>query len=327
MTFILAAARLMGVPLRKVMTTLMRASGDNLFVRLSEIEIGRERLWGDPSRTFSENNLSINWSENLAEPLYVKFADRASLFSDFPELEFQPYVCLHVRTGGFFNDDIGSEPRNAKIEDYFLAIDELVRRGYLVVRIGDPAMPSINRAGVIDYAHHPKRSEFYDVCLVEHCDFYIGSLSGPIDMACLFEKKILTVNCISLSHSTWYREGSRCLPKKVRLNGCLLPIKEQIAKHIFEIFGTGYTHANVEFIDNTPDEILTATLEFLEQAPLTALQRQANYQLQVCLNDYFETKMIWPDMMVDQMQKSRWIARANNPQGSICQFVLEKEWA
>ena len=86
------------------------------------------------------------------------------------------FVCLHIREGGFLpnNEHIQSH-RNASISNTFLAIEEIVKRGGWVIRMGDSSMlPLPALEGVIDYAHHPFKSDRMDVVLCAKAKFFWG---------------------------------------------------------------------------------------------------------------------------------------------------------
>lgn len=321
-----SACRIAGIAWRKLQALSGFGVRQNFLVRWSEVEIGRDGLWGGIEPPFSAAQQTIDWGRDHRQPLGLRFGPRTRLEVDFPELVERPFICLHVRTGGFFNDHAYSAPRNASIENYFLAIDELVTRGYVVVRIGDPGMPPLQREGVLDYTHHSQRNEDNDVLLVEHCDAYIGSLTGPIDLACLFEKRIFTVNTLSLSHCTWYRKGSLFIPKRVKLDSRLLSLKEQVDRHLFDVMGTGHMNPGAEYIENSADEIHQALLEFLGAPPLTDQQKVFNDYLKARLVEYFEGDQLWASPKVDKAQKIRWLARQHTVDGGVAQCWLEKNW-
>jgi putative glycosyltransferase (TIGR04372 family) len=321
-----SVCRVIGVAWRKLQGLMGRGSPQNFLVRWSEVEIGRDTLWGVVSPPYSEANQTIDWGKEHDQKLAIRFDSRLRLEKCFPELRGKPYICLHVRTGGFLNDHKYSAPRNSSIENYLPAIDELVTRGYFVVRLGDSAMPPLQRNGVLDYAHHRQRSQFHDILLVEHCEAYVGSLTGPIDLACLFEKRILTLNTLSIAHCTWYRAGSLFIPKKAKLNGKTLSLKQQIDLNLYEIMGNGHMNSEVEWIENSADEILAALREFLQNPALTAEQTSFNAYLRQALNHYCEETSIWETPKADCEQKMRWMARHHKTAGGIARCWLTTNW-
>jgi len=323
MSVVLVSARLIGVPLRKLRTVLLGDSFDNIFVRASEFLIGRDELWGTMEVPFQASENGIDWEECYSNVLGVTYGNRGDLERQFPLLKDKRYVCLHVRTGGYANDHEYSAPRNANIENYIPAIRELTDRGYVVVRLGDPAMPPLHLDNVVDYAHSKARSEKNDILLVGHCDLYIGSQTGPIDVASLFEKRILTINCLSLSHYEWYRQGALFIPRKAVREGRVLTLKEQIDQYLFELSGTGRMVEGVEYRENTAEEVRAAVLEFLSSPNLTEGQVAFNAYLANKLREYFHTVRIQESL---ESQKIRWIARMSAVKGSICAGYLKDHW-
>jgi putative glycosyltransferase (TIGR04372 family) len=162
--------------------------------------------------------------------------------------------------------------------------------------------------------------------LIEHCDVYIGSMTGPMDVALLFEKRIFTVNLASLFHCSWYRQGSLFIPKKAKLNGRSLSLKEQIDLHLFDAMGTGHTEPGVEYVENSAEEIFAALREFLQMPGLTSDQRAFNAYLKRAIIEYSEGGQLWKTPYEDTMQKIRWLARQHTVNGSVAQCWLEKNW-
>ena len=325
-TFVLSVSRIAGTAVRRMRTAAGLPPTNNVLVTFSEASIGQSDLWGTPARPFDANRGAIDWAGEFEEKLAVRFRPRAQLEKEFSCLAGRKYVCLHVRTGGFRNDYDFSAPRNANIENYIPAIKALTDVGYIVVRIGDPSMPPLQMKQVLDYAHSNEKSEINDICLIEHCDAYIGSLTGPMDVAGLFEKRILAVNCISLSHCFWYRKGSLVLPKKAVMDGRRLSLKEQIDSHLFEIYGSGKTVDGVEFVENTPEEILGAVQEFIAQPELTGEQVSFNHYLAAKLAEYFNSTVIWQPAEKDAARKNRWFGRLVGAKGSVCAQYLGQNW-
>lgn len=326
MTIVLSVLRVIGIVLRRCRSLLGFQPKNNWLVELSDKVIGQAGLWDEVRAPFDAKNLLVDWERELDEKVNAQYRSRGELERDFPVLVGKRYVCLHVRTGGFFKDHEYSAPRNANIDNYIPAIRELMGRGYVVVRLGDPAMPPIVMEGVLDYAHSRARSEQNDVLLIEHCEFFIGSLSGPIDTACLFEKRILTVNCLSMAHCTWYRRGSLFIPKKAVLRNRALTLKEQIDLHLFEICGTGQMVEGVEYRENSADEILGAVKEFLLSPDPGEEQAAFNRYLREKMLEYFHATRVWDKVEDDAGQKTRWASRIFAAKGSVCAGYLQRHW-
>jgi putative glycosyltransferase (TIGR04372 family) len=113
------------------------------------------------------------------------------------------FACLHVREAGYMREAPGSseEFRNSDVFTFLPAVQEIVKRGGWVVRIGDPSMkPLPAMANVIDYVHSSAKSQWMDVFLAGACRFVLGSGSGMSMVAQLFGRPIADCN--------WYPSGN-----------------------------------------------------------------------------------------------------------------------
>ena len=186
------------------------------------------------------------------------------------------FVCLHVREGGY-HGDAGHRQRIFRMADYLPAVRAVTDRGDWLVRVGDPSMsplPPMER--VIDYARHPARAPALDVYLAARCRFFIGTNSGPMFMPRLFGRPALITSYMFLFGGPPLGPRSRVLPKLLK-RGRRTPsfarmmsdayMKSTYNERAFALRGFAS-------IDNTPQEILEATLEMYAPAPPGVLQRR-----------------------------------------------------
>ena len=100
------------------------------------------------------------------------------------------YVTLHIREGGYRTTKLGGDGehwRNSNPHTYQDAIDFIIHEGGWVFRMGDPSMtPLLDIPQLIDYAHHPLRSDWLDIFLAATSRFCIGTSSGFSRVASLF---------------------------------------------------------------------------------------------------------------------------------------------
>ena len=193
------------------------------------------------------------------------------------------YVCLHIRSSHFYDDD--AVYRNASIKNYYEAIDYIIQSGGVVIRVGDSIDNFIDlpRDGLIDYPNTEYKSELMDLYLIENCRFYIGTQSGPIDTALLFNKPVLSVNSL---HFAIAGTGTHNLTiyKRIRdtRSGFFLSFQESMAYYQYFITASHREFClQYEWIENTKDEITDSVKEMIlglnaPQLPLTQLQRRAN---------------------------------------------------
>lgn len=124
------------------------------------------------------------------------------------------FVCLHVRTSSFHADD--ATWRNSTFNNYRLLIEEVIRRGGKVVRLGDEGHGIVTcpMPGLIDYPNTQYKSEVMDLYLIKRCRFYVGTPSGILDTAYLFRTPTLSVNSVHFDFRST-NPTDRVLYKKV----------------------------------------------------------------------------------------------------------------
>ena len=186
------------------------------------------------------------------------------------------FVCLHVREGGY-HGDAGHLQRAFRIADYLPAMRAVTDRGDWLVRLGDPSMsplPPMER--VIDYARHPARTPALDVYLAARCRFFIGTNSGPMFMPHLFGRPALITNYMFLFGAPPLGPRSRVLPKLLKRGRRMASFARMMTDAYMKSTYTERALAlrGITSIDNTPQEILEATLEMYEPASLSQPQRR-----------------------------------------------------
>jgi len=149
------------------------------------------------------------------------------------------------------------------------AVDELSRRDYYVLRMGAiVAEPLIStNPKIIDYATSSLRSDFADIYLLANCSAYIGSDAGISCVPLIFRKPIAFINVNLTLIDIFITQNSYPLPfitKRLwhKETQHFLSLRE-----LFEIGLMGkartdmFEEAGVEFICNTPEEILDLAVE------------------------------------------------------------------
>jgi putative glycosyltransferase (TIGR04372 family) len=183
-----------------------------------------------------------------------------------------PLVTLHVRESGWkagrevqdtkpgARDD---STRNARIEQYFDAIDALVARGYTVVRVGDPSMRPVSRAGLVDLATHPKRDNLLELYCMMRSAFFLSGEAGPVGVSYLTNTPLLTVNATDPISSYPIRREGRFITKRVidPHAGRYLTLEEIAGEaHLAELRNV----TRFRYEENTPEEIRLAAMEMVD---------------------------------------------------------------
>jgi putative glycosyltransferase (TIGR04372 family) len=179
------------------------------------------------------------------------------------------FACVHVREGGFLpGNELVQSHRNASILATIPALKEIVRRGGLCVRMGDPSMtplPSIE--GVIDYARHASRSARLDIILCAKARFFLGCTSGLSFVSVAFGVPVAHANMTPMS-TLGVRHCDISIPKLIWSNPRSTHLRfEEIFRS--EIGGYYFTHeyerAELRVDENSSDEILELTEEMLDR--------------------------------------------------------------
>lgn len=127
------------------------------------------------------------------------------------------FVCVHAREEGFSPvDEVLQRHRNSDIRNTNLAMEEVVRRGGWVIRIGDPAMYALSDhlPNVIDYAHSPLKSARMDIALCALARFTLGNTSGIALVSTVFGVPCAITNAIPTG-TLWFRKDDCSIPKTI----------------------------------------------------------------------------------------------------------------
>jgi putative glycosyltransferase (TIGR04372 family) len=185
--------------------------------------------------------------------------------------EGEPFVCLLVRDSAYLThntlhansyDYSYHDYRDSGIDSYNDAIKWLVNNGVYVIRMGKEMNKPITIAHpkIIDYAFCAEKSDLLDVWLFANCNLCISTGSGPDMVSDIYRRPLLFLNYIPISNPiTW--SNAIHAPKHLvsRITGKNLTLIEHIG-HAY-MHSKEYTHHNIEIIDLTPLEILSAVKE------------------------------------------------------------------
>ena len=293
--------------------------------------IGRSTLWQrEGTSCFSwETVKELNWARQYQDYIPphlnetdLRNSDQLRTQMGIPLSDW--FVCLHVREAGYHND---RENRNASIGNYVEAIQAITRAGGWVVRIGDSSMvPLDSMERVIDYPHTRFKSELMDIYLISQCRFYVGTNSGPTDVAALFKKPTILVNASDWGNCFPIKMGDLFIPKHVfsRPLNRYMSIEDMLEESYMS-YGSKSVPDDYVMVENTPQEIRDVIEEYL------AKPENFNYSdLQKAFN---EARLNQFHRMLDQNDdftttgKYRFASRADAAAGTLGQKYLEKNWS
>ncbi|MEO5336235.1 MAG: TIGR04372 family glycosyltransferase [Magnetospirillum sp. WYHS-4] len=130
------------------------------------------------------------------------------------------FVCLHLREQGYCyrptDDDRSVDPLS-----YLPAIRRIVAdHGGQIVRIGDPSMtPLPPLPGFVDLCGLPDSFPL-QAYAIARARFFLGTDSGPTQLACALKTPVATTNCLT---ATVWNDGDLVVHKRASLDGRPLP--------------------------------------------------------------------------------------------------------
>lgn len=178
------------------------------------------------------------------------------------------FVCVHVRDKLFKGKE---KLRDANLENYFPAFQEVLNAGGWVIRIGDKnfrKLPKLKK--IIDYPLSKIKSDFMDIFLATQCRFMIGTSSGMSAISHIANVPIAMTNYRPLS-TLYLSSKDLYLPGLLKNKNSELLDFENLFKIENSVGGLDGIYTNLlklEFIENFPDEIKELVLNMLEKINL-----------------------------------------------------------
>lgn len=244
------------------------------------------------------------------------------------------FVCLHVRESGFHSWDTPAGPRNASIQNYVEGIRTITDAGGWIVRLGDASMtplPPMER--VIDYPHTRFKSELMDIYLISECRVYIGTNSGPFDVAALLRRPTILVNLTEWALTFPMRRGDLAITKHIfsHSRDRFLSLKEMLEEP-FVCQELGPLSDEYTMFGNRPEEIQEVIEEFLSEPEgheLSGLQEAFNRGRSGQIHRWLDQGEPFWRVASDEervIEQYRIASRADSAAGSIGRKYLEQNW-
>ena len=171
------------------------------------------------------------------------------------------FVCLHIRNSHDANDR-----RNQELDDYLPAVNEIIRRGGFVIRIGNKSMDALpSNPKIIDLLDDNLDQKLLHAFALANAKFMLGTTSGPALIPSLYGIPTLVTNLTSIARNSLSSSaGSFYLPKKVKIiSGNYLSLAEILTRpeSYSEATISELKKAGLELVNNSAEEILEATIE------------------------------------------------------------------
>jgi len=298
--------------------------------------MGQEWLWRPiVNEEFSRESVEeMKWPQQYSQfsiPTLLDENVKKDLHTALHSMGVKPgawFVCIHIRESGYRNDP--GSPRNGDPRDFLPAIEEIIRRGGLVVRLGDKSMtPLPPLPGLVDYALSGFQSTLMDAFLVSECSFFVGTSSGPHALASLFGKTLILTNVTNYIYGLAQNPMDLTLFQHVfskRLNR-EIRLKEWLTLWT-ELDSQTWTSEDWVLRRNSPDEIRDVVIELLDGSKGRFDRRQGEFKSlhYSTIAGFFEQGDAFSGGTGNEDPRFRYAANALTWEGRIGDIYLEEHW-
>ena len=229
---------------------------------LSRLNLVEDFNWWNKDLYYELNNCSpcINFTEE-EEIKGKQFLQKIGIND-------KPFICFHARDSSYLNsqwtkgDDYHSH-RNCSIDNYMKAVDYLAGKGLFMLRVGSVVEEKIinENKKIVDYATK-YRNDFADIYLPAKCKFFLGNTAGFFMVSTIFNVPVAFANAIPLVNPPLGKDDL-FIPKKLwsLKDNRFLTFKEIINSNIINFNKYDFEKADINVIENTPQEILDLAIE------------------------------------------------------------------
>jgi putative glycosyltransferase (TIGR04372 family) len=223
-----------------------------------------------PYQTFAVSELN-KMEYNAGELLALKLTDEhehegRSYLASFGFSETDWFVTLHMREPSYRREtkqNTTENFRNVEIESYKRSVDEVIKKGGVVVRVGDGGMtPMQPQKGLIDYAVSKHRTSGLDLFFGARCAFAITTSSGYRAVPSIFGRPQLQTNFLPGTHVYEGTSDDVFILRKLVHNQSLenIPILQQMNDPFLDIGKDwAYSKQMLSWVPNTSEELLEGT--------------------------------------------------------------------
>ena len=195
---------------------------------------------------------------------YIKEMEKFFI-SKFKNFDIQKTIVLHVRDESFL---ASSYLRGASLENYFPTINYLLDNNYFVIRLIHSKSKKLKFSN--NYAELDTNevfNQFFQYYLIAKCKGFINCHSGPGSLGALMNTPMLAVN-IFYPYTFATKKNDIYLLKRIKnRENKIINYIELFNKDFYDKYAVSQTKMSqygYVALENTKDEILEATKEFLE---------------------------------------------------------------
>ena len=284
------------------------------------------------TKNYEENrfNTNCNFSVDIEND---KKIESKNYLKSFGITEKDKFVCIHVRDNLYYDDKNRRSYRNSNLENYTDLINYLIENNYYVIRLGVKSKPyEFKNKKFLDYSKFKYKRDFLELYLIKNCSFFIGTQSGPLSVASLFNKPILFTNAVRIFESFFpLRKNNDVVVfknMKWKESGKKINLKDYI--HLpSEYHHFRFINEQIIFEENSPDVLKSSLINFLRNLDTK------NYQLsslQLKFNNFIKSEYFKKNLIIDKNDvldkyfyfKTKCLLE--NCKGSFCQSYLENNF-
>ena len=212
-----------------------------------------------------ENQFREKFKSNNLFKLKNSYEDeeKNKLNLKFKNLNLHKLIIFHHRQK-FYKTT--SALRGSNIDTYYDGLNYLLEKNYHIVRLMDNNSEKIhfekkNYFELNINENKNKKSQYY---LIKNCKGFLGTSSGPVSIATLFDRPVLETNVFAGRVNVFNDRGSYIL-KKISQNGNILSFKKLFEINFYK--GIFLSRRKMEengfnVINNSSEEILKAVINF-----------------------------------------------------------------
>ena len=210
-----------------------------------------------------------NYEKRINKNLFVldhKYEKRMFKYflENFKKIDLNKIIILHARDHDYLAT---SYLRCADIKNYIPSINYLLEKGFSVIRLTNNKTQSLKIEGkYFELNTDIFSNRHFQYYLISKSKGFIGCSSGANAIANMFDIPNLSVNLFYLSTYSIKPNDIYVFKKIKDSKGNYMNYRNLFSTRFFETYGLSFHNlnkANLEVIENSSDEILEATKEFI----------------------------------------------------------------
>lgn len=240
------------------------------------------------------------------------------------KIPYERLVLIHVRDHQYRNDKNRKDYRNSNINKYIECIKYLIENNYFVMRVGRRPSNKIyfEHNNFLDYSSLDIQEDNLDIFLMKKTKFFIGTQSGILDLAQLFNKPILQTNMVEIFSKYPIKINDRGIFKKIYKNGEFLSISDYV-KLNYRYHNPSNNLDDLIFYENTEEELLMSVKEFLDIQKNPTLTFNQNKFNQFILNEHKKHFNLNPHELFKEYDSLKLIRLVKNAEGCLTNINLK----